>query len=135
MEQPARAQATLSLTLLTMVALTASCTPDLQFQNPYKQAFTITGGDARQGKEAIGRYGCGSCHTIPGVGGANGLVGPPLTKMALRTYIAGVLPNSPANMQRWIADPPAVDPLTAMPKLGISGRDLQDITSYLYTLR
>jgi putative membrane protein len=132
-QQPARAQATICL-LLISVALTSSCTPDLQFKNPYKQALTITGGDAKRGKEAIGRYGCGSCHTIPGVQGANGLVGPPLTKMALRTYIAGVLPNTPDNMQRWIHDPPAVDHQTAMPKLGVSDQDVQDITSYLYTL-
>ena len=133
-QEPARRAHATTAILVLAALIVASCTPDLQFKNPYKQALTITGGDAHRGKEAIGRYGCGSCHTIPGVRGANGLVGPPLTKMALRSYIAGVLPNSPENLQRWIADPPAVDHQTAMPKLGVSGRDLQDITSYLYTL-
>jgi putative membrane protein len=134
-QQPSRARATTALPLLLLLALTSSCTPDLQFKDPYKEAHSIVGGDAHKGKQAIGRYGCGSCHTIPGIRGANGLVGPPLTKMALRTYIAGVLPNTPENMRRWIHDPPAVDNHTAMPKLGVSGADLEDITTYLYTLR
>jgi cytochrome c len=53
----------------------------------------------------------------------------------LRTYIAGVLPNTPENMRRWIQDPPAVDNHTVMPKLGVGDADVQDITTYLYTLR
>jgi putative membrane protein len=131
-QQPERAQAT---TVLLALILICSCTPDLQFKNRYKEAHTIAGGDAHKGKQAIGRYGCGACHTIPGIRGANGLVGPPLTKVALRSYIAGVLPNTPDNMRRWIQDPPAVDNHTAMPKLGVSDTDLYDITTYLYTLR
>jgi cytochrome c len=55
--------------------------------------------------------------------------------MALRTYIAGVLTNTPENMERWIKDPPAVDGLTAMPKLGVGDQDARDIVGYLYTLR
>jgi putative membrane protein len=91
--------------------------------------------ESNQGIAAIERYGCGTCHTIPGIRTAKGVVGPPLTKMALRTFIAGVLTNTPENMERWIKDPPAVDKLTAMPKLGVTDRDAQDIATYLYTLR
>jgi putative membrane protein len=128
-QQPARAAVIcLSFTLI-------GCTTDLQFKNSYKEALKMTGGDSSRGKQAILHYGCGACHTIPGIEDANGLVGPPLTRMALRTYIAGVLPNTPENMERWISDPPAVDKLTAMPKLGVAGQDLQDIVGYLYTLR
>ena len=96
------------------------CTPDLQFKSSYREALAATGGDSHRGQAAIERYGCGTCHTIPGIRGAEGLVGPPLTKMALRTYIAGVLTNTPDNMERWIKDPPAVDHQTAMPKLGVA---------------
>ena len=114
-QQPARAAVIcLSFTLI-------GCTTRPAVQELYKEALKMTGGDSGRGKQAILHYGCGTCHTIPGIEDANGLVGPPLTRMAVRTYIAGVLPNTPTNMERWISDPPAVDKLTAMPKLGVAG--------------
>ena len=93
------------------------------------------GGSPARGREAIEHYGCATCHTIPGVRGADALVGPPLTQVASRSYIGGVLTNSPENMIRWIQDPRAVDPLTAMPKVGLTDQDARDIASYLYTLK
>jgi putative membrane protein len=128
-QQPAR------VALICLTFGLVSCTTDLQFKSSFKEALAATGGDSHRGQAAIERYGCGTCHTIPGIRGAYGLVGPPLTKMALRTYIAGVLTNTPENMERWIKDPPAVDRQTAMPKLGVANRDLRDIVGYLYTLR
>jgi putative membrane protein len=95
----------------------------------------LTNADAGRGRTAIKKYGCGSCHTIPGIGGANGLVGPPLSQIASRVYIAGVLPNEPDNMIRWIENPPSIDPKTAMPNMGVTVRDARDIAAYLYTLR
>ncbi|HWL30386.1 MAG TPA: c-type cytochrome, partial [Burkholderiaceae bacterium] len=91
-------------------------------------------GDAGAGKMAIQQYLCATCHVIPGVVGANRHVGPALTGMASRQYIAGVLPNTPANMLRWLRDPTSIDPLTAMPDLGITDRDARDIAAFLYTL-
>lgn len=93
------------------------------------------GGDPHRGKAAIDAYGCGTCHTVPGVRGANALVGPPLTSMGSRGYIGGVMKNTPGNMIRWIQDPPAVDPMTAMPNLKVSESDAKDIASYLYMLK
>ena len=93
------------------------------------------GGSPARGRAAIERYGCATCHTIPGVRGAEALVGPPLTQVASRSYIGGVLTNSPENMIRWLRDPRAVDPLTAMPNLGVTDADARDIASYLYTLK
>ena len=93
------------------------------------------GGDPARGRAAIERYGCGTCHTIPGVRGAEALVGPPLAQVASRAYVGGVLTNSPENMIRWIQDPRAVDQLTAMPTLGVTDQDARDIASYLYTLK
>ena len=95
----------------------------------------MVGGNPDRGPDLIRSYGCGTCHTIAGVAGANGLVGPPLSGIAERSFIAGVLPNAPENMVRWIEDPKAVDSLTAMPVLGVSPADARDIASYLYTLR
>ena len=93
------------------------------------------GGDPLRGRDAIRRYGCGSCHTVPGLREARSLVGPPLVGIAERSYIAGVLPNTPENMVRWIVSPPAVDSLTAMPDMGVTTAEARDITSYLYSRR
>ena len=91
-------------------------------------------GDPDRGRQLIASYGCGSCHVVPGVDGANGLVGPPLTDFGMRSYIAGELPNNAANLQRWIQDPPSVEPGTAMPDLGVSPIDARDIAAYLLSL-
>ena len=91
--------------------------------------------DPKRGKAAMGQYACSTCHEIPGVAGANAPVGPPLTEMASRQFIAGVLPNTPQNMIRWLRAPQKIDPLTAMPNLGVTERDARDMTAYLYTLK
>jgi cytochrome c1 len=80
-------------------------------------------------------YGCGSCHIVPGVHGARGLVGPPLIYFSERTMIAGELPNSEDNLVHWIEHPRQVEPKTAMPDLGVTDREAHDIAAYLYTLR
>jgi len=100
-----------------------------------RSAESAIGGDPVRGAAAIGHYGCGACHTIRGISGANALVGPPLTGFASRSYVAGVLPNTPENIIRWIQDPKAVDDKTAMPKLGVSAKDAEDIAAYLYEIR
>jgi cytochrome c2 len=95
----------------------------------------VGGGDADRGRVALDGFGCGACHVIPGVSGARGLVGPPLTMFARRAYIAGQLPNQPDNLLRWIQDPQAVEPGTAMPNLGVKPEVARDMAAYLYTLR
>lgn len=92
-------------------------------------------GDPDHGRQLIQAYGCGSCHTIPGIYTARGLVGPPLIYFSRRTMIAGELPNSPENLVRWIRNPKAVEAGTAMPALGLSDYDARDVAAYLYTLR
>ncbi|HEY1464819.1 MAG TPA: hypothetical protein VGF44_15490 [Terriglobales bacterium] len=93
------------------------------------------GGDAHAGRVEIRKYGCETCHTIPGVPGAHGLVGPPLTGIGNRSYIAGELPNTPANLMHWIQHPHSVEVHTLMPEMGVTENDSRDITAYLYTLR
>jgi cytochrome c len=93
-----------------------------------------TGGTADEGKRIIRQYDCGSCHTIPGVRGARGLVGPPLMSFGRRTYIAGHVPNSPDNLVRWIVAPQSIDAGTAMPTLGLTEQQARDVAAYLYTL-
>jgi cytochrome c2 len=123
--------------LLTIAVCTASIVAACDGANEAnaREAAAMTGGDPARGPALMRKYGCQTCHTIPGVVGADGLVGPPLTGIASRSYIGGVLPNAPDNMMRWISDPKAVDPLTAMPNVGVTPSDARHITAYLYTLR
>ena len=92
-------------------------------------------GDAGRGRLALHQYGCNMCHEIPGISGPPALVGPPLDGLARRTYIAGVLSNTPANMLLWIQRPQSVKPLNAMPDLGVSDEHARDMIAYLNTLR
>ena len=113
-----------------VVLLLAACHP--QDDHTARQ---LTGGDPERGRELIHAYGCGSCHTVPGVRGAHGLVGPPLAEIADRVYLAGQLPNTPDNMKRWIRAPQSVEGGTAMPNMNVSENDARHIAAYLYTLR
>jgi len=98
------------------------------------RANALTGGNPDAGRGEIEYYGCASCHIVPGVPGADGLVGPSLKHVANRVYIGGVVENTPDNLIRWIEHTPAVDSKTAMPDLQIPDRQARDIASYLYTL-
>lgn len=91
--------------------------------------------DPEHGRLLIRAYGCGACHTIPGVPGARAVVGPPLRGVADRAYIGGVLPNTEADMIRWLRNPRAVDPRTVMPNMNVTESDARDIAAYLSTLR
>ena len=98
-------------------------------------AASMTGGTPARGREAIRSYGCQSCHTIPGIQGTKALVGPPLAGIASRSYIAGVMSNTPQHMIEWLRNPPGIDSKTAMPNMNVTERDARDIAAYLYTLR
>lgn len=94
-----------------------------------------TGGDPGRGKDIIVVKSCGSCHTIPGIRGADGVVGPPLYFFSRRTYVAGEVPNTPDNLKQWVQSPQSIEPKTAMPNLGLSDQQARDVAAYLYTLR
>jgi cytochrome c2 len=91
-------------------------------------------GSPERGALYIKQVGCGSCHIIPGINGAQGLVGPPLDHMGKRIFIAGLLRNTPANMVTWLRFPQQVVPGNAMPEMGLNEGQARDITAYLYTL-
>jgi cytochrome c2 len=109
--------------------------PVLGACNGGKRAVAVANGDPRAGKQAIAAFGCGACHTIPGVPGAQGMVGPPLAQFALRAYIAGEVPNTERALIRWVVTPQSIEPGTAMPNLGVSQAQARDMAAYLYTLR
>ncbi len=103
-------------------------------QNGDRQDQRVADGNAHRGKVAIEHFGCGSCHAIPGIRSAIGVVGPSLAGIADRRIVAGVVPNTPDEMVRWIVMPQSMVPGNAMPNLGISDGEARDIAAYLYTL-
>jgi len=124
----------LLLTTTLWLAGALACTGN----NPtYATAYapSVAGGNPSHGPAIIQAYGCGACHTIPGVRNAHGLVGPPLLWWSRRTFIAGELPNTPENLVHWIESPQSIEAHTAMPTLGLSDQDARDVAAYLYTLR
>lgn len=79
-------------------------------------------------------YGCPTCHVIPGVPGAVGKVGPSLAGLAQRSYLAGVLPNTPENLERWVMHPQKFQPGVAMPEMSVSSEDARRIAAFLESM-
>jgi len=129
---PARAGVTAVMVMLAGLTL-AGCKQSTAMTPA--AATQITGGIPQRGALAIRQYGCGTCHTIAGIPGARATVGPALAGISSQPYIAGVLTNTPTNLIRWIHHPQQVDPLTAMPDVGLTEPAARDIASYLYTLK
>jgi cytochrome c len=109
-------------------AMIAACACGTE-QRPSTQ---ILLGDVGRGRLAVEKYGCGGCHTIPGVRGARGIVGPSLAALADRPLLAGSMLNTPANLIDWVRDPGKIEPLTFMPNLSVTEPDARDIASFLY---
>jgi cytochrome c1 len=93
------------------------------------------GGDPAAGRAAIRARHCGACHEVPDVTGAAGVIGPSLDGFWRRSFIAGVLPNTPSNLIAWIRDPRLIDRHTAMPTLGLGEEEARNVAAYLYALR
>ena len=92
-------------------------------------------GDPNHGRDLFFSKGCAGCHTIIGQPGAVGVAGPNLTNVTVRRTIAGrTIPNTPQNMVHWLMDPQSLKPGTAMPNVGLSQGDAQDLSAYLYSL-
>lgn len=92
---------------------------------------------AAQGQMIIASEPCVGCHTIPGIPGANGTVGPNLAGVASRTKIAGgaVDNNGPDDLKKWVLNPPADKPGTIMPNLGLTDDQATAIVAYLELLK
>jgi mono/diheme cytochrome c family protein len=110
---------------------TMTAVQDLPRQAAGIPSAPVIQGDAHRGKRILAQYACQSCHRIPGVTGSEVDVGRPLDGLAKRRVIAGMLANTPDNLIRWIRNPQAIDPDAAMPNMGVSERDAQDISAYL----
>jgi cytochrome c len=117
--------------LAVVVLVVSACTGEVNGV-PEERIHDDNRNSISHGRQLIATYGCGSCHSIPGVPGANAMVAPPLDRFYQRTYIAGRLSNTQDNLVKWIQDPQEVEPGTAMPDLGVSEAEARDIAAYLY---
>lgn len=90
---------------------------------------------AEAGRQVFLSQACVMCHRIAGTE-AGGMTGPDLTHVASRaTIAAGALPNGPGGLSAWIADPQGVKPGTNMPRVPLSGPQLNALVAYLETLK
>jgi cytochrome c2 len=119
-----------AVTTFMLVAIAGCGSNDARFA-----ARQVPDGHAANGRTYMEAAGCGSCHMIPGVVNARGMVGPSLEHFAQRSFIAGEVPNTTENLVRWIVSPPSIEPNTAMPVLGVTRTQARDIAAYLYQLR
>ena len=95
------------------------------------------GTPAAEGQQIIAGKPCVGCHTIPGIPGATGTVGPNLGGVASRTKIAGGAVNNsgPDDLKKWIMNPPGLKPGTLMPNLGLTDDEATKIVAYLELLK
>lgn len=95
------------------------------------------GSRAEDGKNVFLNGGCTQCHVIRGVWTdvARQPPAPDLTHFASRHVFAGAaLETDRANLQRWLANPPAVKPGSLMPNLRLTADDIDALIAYLETL-
>lgn len=78
---------------------------------------------------------CGACHSVRGTGAA-GIYGPDLTHFTRRpTIAAGLLPNTVAARELWLARTQSVKPGALMPQVELGDADRHAVVGYLGSLR
>ena len=78
---------------------------------------------------------CAACHAIRGTA-ANGKIGPDLTHVGGRKYIAaGLLETTRGSLAAWIADPQTLKPGNNMPMVPLAAEELRSVSAYLASLK
>lgn len=78
---------------------------------------------------------CAACHTIRGTP-AGGILGPDLSHFGSRESIASdLMPNTPANLAKWINNTQTIKPGVKMPELHMLASETNDVTRYLEGLK
>jgi cytochrome c oxidase subunit 2 len=93
--------------------------------------------ETREGRELFKSLACAGCHTVTGITAGTFPGAPKLDGVASRPSIAGgvLSPVNEENLKRWIKNPPAVKPGTAMPNLGLDDDTVNKIVQWLLTLK
>ena len=104
------------------------------------EAPASTGGDASAGPSVFAAKGCVACHTIQGLSGAVGQIGPELTNLAADAASRVAGESADAYIREAIEDPPAfvVDGfppiMPATIRSTMSDTEFEDLVAYLLTL-
>jgi cytochrome c oxidase subunit 2 len=99
------------------------------------QQKSVVSSNVSAGRAVFESLACVNCHVIKGTR-AVGKFGPDLTHFASRSTIAaGVMTNTPEHLRAWINDPQEVKPGCLMPSMKLSGKQLDQLVSYLETLQ
>ena len=78
---------------------------------------------------------CAGCHTIAGTA-AQGKIGPNLTDIGERHTIGALtVPNTPANLSRWITDAQSIKEGSRMPPIAVSADEVRALVAYLESLK
>jgi cytochrome c2 len=123
---------TLTLVVGVLVIAAGSTYYAVTRRTERQMAMTLTRGDPDKAPELLRQYGCGGCHTISALQGADGKVAPPLDHLRQRIYIAGGLQNTAENLIHWIVAPESIRPGSAMPNSGVTEPEARDIAAFLY---
>jgi cytochrome c oxidase subunit 2 len=91
--------------------------------------------EQRAGRDIVTGKPCAACHTVRGTSAA-GMLGPDLTHLASRSYIAaGLLPTTRGSLAAWVADPQTIKPGNNMPMVPLTGDELRAVSAYLAHLK
>jgi cytochrome c oxidase subunit 2 len=100
-----------------------------------KPAVAANTGNGARGHEIFRELTCVNCHAIQGVA-EKSTAGPDLTHIASRRFLgAGVIPNTPDNLRRWLVNPQSVKPGVLMPNFQLSQEQLDHLVAYFDTLK
>lgn len=125
------------LTALSLLLVLVACQP-AETKTPTEQPVPAASSapNPQRGVMLAGQYGCNVCHTVPGVAGPQGSLGPSLAQLGAQTTIAaGSVPVSADAIARYIQDPAAIYPQSSMPPVMMPDADARDIAAYLLTLK
>jgi cytochrome c oxidase subunit 2 len=90
---------------------------------------------AQDGRRVFFANSCVNCHTIRGTT-AQGAFGPDLTHLMSReTLASGATPNTPETLRAWVRDPQKLKVGCLMPNMQMSDTEVDQIVSYLQTLK
>ena len=90
---------------------------------------------AQDGRRVFFANSCVNCHTIRGTS-AQGAFGPDLTHLMSReTLASGAAPNAPEGLRAWVRDPQKLKVGCLMPNMQMTDPEVDQIVSYLKTLK
>jgi cytochrome c oxidase subunit 2 len=88
-----------------------------------------------RGRRVFESNACASCHAVKG-SSARGTYGPDLTHlMSRQTVGSGVATNNLDHLKIWVRDPARMKPGALMPAMNLSDGDLNDLVTWMTTLK